>query len=412
MTHAQDLLFMWSPAAAVSLGRVKIEDDTLRDGLQGAFVRRPSLEEKKELLALSAAVGTQAAMLGFPASSASEFEHCRTLVAFLDERELALVPRFLARAMIADVEPIAALQEGARRPVWADFFVGCSPLRRTIEGWALSSQLENIRRTGEFLFRSGVPFGVSLEDASRTPPEDLRLYIDAALTCGARVLTICDTVGDATPSGAAQLIRFVKQAIAGRDGAVEIWWHGHNDRGLALANALAAAEAGADALSGSFLGIGERTGNTPLEQVVMFLAQSGHPGYRIEALVPYCSRLAEITDSPIPLHAPLVGLQAFATCTGTHAAAILKARKLGTDFEDYVFSSVPASRLGRSQELPLGPTSGMATARHALAQLLVEVTEENARQLLGHAKRAERPLTPDEIRRFYSASAVMGQDRE
>lgn len=401
-TQARELLFTWNEAPSASLARVKIEDDSLRDGLQGAYVRKPDLEQKKQLIALSAAVGTQAAMLGLPASSALELAECRALVEFIEDRELPIVPRFLARAVPGDVAPIIALHHAARRDVWADFFIGCSPLRRAIETWSVAQHVDRIASTAETLRQSGTPFGISLEDATRTPPADLRAYLGVAIEHGARVVTVCDTAGDATPEGAAALVGFVRHAIAERAPGVEVWWHGHNDRGLALASSLAAAAAGADAISGAFLGIGERTGNTPLEQVVMFLAQHGNPSYRIEALAAYCRRLAEATATAIPDNAPLFGRQAFATCTGTHSAALLKARHLGGDLEDYVFSSVPASRLGRDQAISIGPTSGQSNALHILRELGLTVGDDMIRGLVGYAKAHDRALTADEIRRWHA----------
>lgn len=101
----------------------------------------------------------------------------------------------------------------------------------------------------------------------------------------------------------------MQRALAGlpsaeRGAAVKIWWHGHDDRGLAVANAIAAAEAGADTISGAFLGLGERAGNTALESVLMYLYQSGHQGYRMDRVVEHCRRLAEATGSPVRRNAP------------------------------------------------------------------------------------------------------------
>lgn len=398
-----DYLSSWNPIASTRLRDVKIEDDSLRDGLQGAFVRRPSVEEKQALLRLAAAVGVQAAMLGFPAASSHEHRQCERLVAFIEAERLPIVPRFLARATLDDVAPIIELNRGASRPVWADYFIGCSPLRRHIEGWDLDRILAAMQSTGELLRKHETPFGVSLEDASRTPPELLERLLATALASGAQVVTLCDTVGDCTPDGARRLTQFVRERVDAEHPDVEIWWHGHDDRGLALANALVAAQAGADAISGSFLGIGERSGNTALEQVVVELVRAGHPGYCLDALLPYCEALAEATHSPIPAHAPLVGRQAFATSTGTHAAAILKARVLGPEFEDYVFSSVSARALGRRQVLEVGPNSGLASARHALADLGIEASEANARRLLDAAKVSEATLSPAAIRSLYDA---------
>jgi isopropylmalate/homocitrate/citramalate synthase len=403
-----ELLFSWNPPATPLLSTVKIEDDTLRDGLQGAFIRKPQLEQKKELIRLSAAVGTQAAMLGFPAISEAEFHECSEILGFLSQEQIPIVPRFLARANRADVEPIIALDQNSDLTVWADFFIGSSPLRRHIEHWPMAQVLRQVRETGEFLSRNGTRFGVSLEDASRTPAADLREMIHVALDSGAEIITICDTVGDSTPAGAALLVSAAVEFARRLNPQAEIWWHGHNDRGLALANAIAAAEAGAKTISGSFLGIGERTGNTSLEQFVMFVYQCGHRGYRVDRLARYCSKLAEATATDIPITAPLIGDQAFATCTGTHSAAILKARALGIDFEDYVFSSVPASKLGRSQTIMIGPTSGLANARYVLRQLQLEENDENARLLLSYAKTKNSWLNGEQIRGLYAQGRRAG----
>ena len=161
---------------------------------------------------------------------------------------------------------------------------------------------------------------------------------------------------------------------------------------------------GADCISGSFLGLGERAGNTALERVLFHLHELGSRRFRLEQLVPFLHRLAEFTRTPLPPTAPLVGAQAFATTAGTHAAAILKARKLGREFEDLVFSGVPAAALGRTQDVLLGPTSGLTNARYAL-EALPDVgapadAEAASRALLEHAKSLDRWMTIAEIRAF------------
>ena len=396
MTKIEQLLYSWNPEPQSHLQSVKIEDDSLRDGLQGAFVRKPSVEEKKELLTRTSAVGTQAAMLGFPASSEVEFASCRELIRHIEIEGLPVTPRFLARPLVRDLEPIVKLDRDSSVDVWADFLINPSPLRAYVEGWDFEKMLEINRQAGEFLRREKTRFGVSIEDATRTPPERLQLAIETAIACGAEVLTICDTVGAATPEGAARLVKFVAESAAGS--GAEIWWHGHNDLGLSLANAIAAAEAGANCISGSFLGIGERTGNTPLEQLLVYLQQRGHRGFDISQILPYCQQLAAYTETPIPPNTPLVGEQAFATCTGTHGAAIAKARSFGEEFEDLIFSSVPATHLGRQQTILLGPTSGSANARLVLSEAGIEANEENVAKILQVARSLDVWLDSDRVR--------------
>ncbi|MGA5561343.1 hypothetical protein ACPCUV_09205 [Streptomyces platensis] len=406
MSGSAEELFTWNPRSR-GIAHVGIEDDSLRDGLQGAFVHHPSLEVKKSLVESAAAIGVEAAMLGFPSSSTGALVEAAELVEHLDRRGLPMVPRFLALADPASIAPISRLNRGTDRDVWADFFVGCSPLRRRVEGWTLDSVLERITAAGSAAREDGTRFGVSLEDATRTPPEELEQLVHVSVGAGAEVLTVCDTVGESTPEGAAQIVRAVRAAVrrapagpppADRGAAVKIWWHGHDDRGLAVANAIAAAEAGADTISGAFLGLGERAGNTALESVLMYLYQAGHQGYRMDRVVEHCRRLAEATGSPVPRNAPLIGDQAFATCTGTHVAALVKARRWGREAEDLVFSSVPAAVLGRTQSIMVGPTSGRAAAREALASVGAPVDDVNVDAVLARAHSHDRWLEPSDIR--------------
>ncbi|HEU5319469.1 MAG TPA: hypothetical protein VFX28_01615, partial [Methylomirabilota bacterium] len=136
MVAIEHVLHSWNGAPGRHLAEVLVEDDTLRDGLQGAFVRRPTVTEKTELLELAAGLGVQFAMLGFPGSSPQELADCATLVAAVDGGRLPVTPRFLARAERRDLEPIVKLDGGAACDVWADFFIGVSPLRRYVERWS------------------------------------------------------------------------------------------------------------------------------------------------------------------------------------------------------------------------------------------------------------------------------------
>lgn len=402
MTNAQDLLYTWNDVDSDSIKSVEIEDDTLRDGLQGAFVKKPTIEQKIELLLLAAEIGVQGAVLGFPASSPQELSECRRLVRAIEDSGLKLTPRFLGRARVSDLEPIVALHEEASIDVSADFYIGTSPMRRFIENWELKELIAKIEEAGAFIRRASAPFTVAIEDATRTPPDDLREVVKTIVNAGAYAVCVGDTVGDSTPDGAARIVEFIREVIDTTGTDAKILWHGHNDRGLALANSLAAAHAGADIIGGSFLGIGERAGNTSLEQVILYLYQHGVSGYRIDPLVEYCRKLAEYTDTPIPDHHPLVGAQSFATCTGTHSAAILKARGHSIEHEDYVFSSVPASQLGRPQEILIGPTSGQANARYMLERLNLSTSEADIQRLLGYAKTKARYLKTEEITEFFS----------
>lgn len=392
-------LYTWNQTPPDCLKHTQIEDD-IRDSMQAAFIRRPSLTERKELLELSAKVGTHTSTLGYPAISQKEYEDCGELLHYIQYHKLGVEPSFLSRVLIKDLEPIVALNNAADLKVRAEMFLGTSLIRRKVEGWDLEKMLERLVQAGRYLSAHKLRIGFSIEDGTRTPPDDLEKVINAALEAEVDVITICDTVGECTPTGAAQITEFVANKISRAGANVEIAWHGHNDKGLSVANALASAMAGACAISGTFMGIGERSGNTPLEQVVMLLHQAGNERYNLKYLQPYCRKISEYTEIPIIPTSPLVGKQAFATSAGTHSAAILKSRTLGADFEDYIFSSVPASKLGRTQDVIIGPTSGTANASYMLAQMGISTPESLAPQLLAYAKSKDRWLSSDDIRQY------------
>lgn len=385
-SNINKLLYTWNPPASGDLRAVEIEDDSLRDGLQGAFVRKPTIEEKIELFELSNAVGCQHAVVGFPASSEREYDDSRRLVDAMQTRGMRQTPWMLSRALVSDLDPILALKKECGATVGAAFFMGTSPLRRAVESWDWDQVLRNVATAVGYCVEQDLPFSLSIEDASRTPPAELQELIRLGAEANGYSIAICDTVGESTPAGAAELVRFTREEIAKYGAKTKVLWHGHNDRGLAVANSIAAVEAGAGIIGGSFLGIGERTGNASLEQVILYLYQNGAEDWKIDNLVAYCEKLSEYTETPIPASMPLVGSQAFATCTGTHSAAVLKARAISVEHEDYIFSAVPASKLGLPQNIMIGPTSGLANARYILERLELPSNDDAASALLRHAK--------------------------
>ena len=181
---------------------------------------------------------------------------------------------------------------------------------------------------------------------------------------GAQRLVVCDTCGHATPDGVAQprpLRAPGRRRSAGKPD-VQIDWHGHHDRGLAVINSIAAYEAGADRLHAAGLGVGERAGNCPMDQLLVNLKLLGYlaPDHDLTGLVAYVRHgLAATSTCPIPFNYPVVGHDAFETGTGVHAAAVIKALKRGdTWLANRVYSGVPADEFGLAQMISVGPMSG------------------------------------------------------
>ena len=237
------------------------------------------------------------------------------------------------------------------------------------------------------------------EDTTRADPETLRRLYSTAIRAGAARVCIADTVGHATPAGAAAVVRFVAGVVEECGGGVGIDWHGHRDRDFAVINSLAALEAGATRLHGAAIGIGERVGNTPMDMLLVNLVLLGYIERDLSSLVPYCETVSQATGVPIPANYPVVGRDAFRTATGVHAAAVIKAfRKRDAALVDAVYSGVPASLVGRDQEIDVGPMSGKSNVVFWLEKRGIAATDDVVERIFARAKASATVLEEKEIR--------------
>lgn len=372
-------------------------DDTLRDGLQNAAVRQPSAPERAELLHLMPPIGIQAVNLGLPGSSALAFEGALRLCREVADQRLPLAMAVAGRTLEHDMRAIVELRDRAGVALEGHAFVGASALRAKVEGWDLELLKRRTHAALDVLVRAGIPAVFVTEDTTRTGPDTLRGLFGVALDAGATRFCLCDTVGQATPEGVRRLVGFTRAYFAERNASVAIDWHGHNDRGLALANALAALDAGAHRVHATALGVGERVGNVPMELVLLNLALDGRRPLKLQPVAEYCRRSAEVLAWRIPPNHPLVGENAFRTATGVHASAIAKAGKLSAWAADRVYGAVPAAALGREQEICIGAMSGTANVVFWLERHGIAVEEPLVRAILERARAADHILSEEEI---------------
>jgi len=171
-------------------------------------------------------------------------------------------------------------------------------------------------------------------------------------------------------------------------------------------NSIAAIEAGASRVHGCAIGIGERVGNTPMEALLMNLVLMGYLDRDLTALLEYCEYTAAVTGVPIPPNYPIVGRDAFRTATGVHAAAVIKAfRKQDHELADAVYSGVPASLIGREQEIEVGPMSGKSNVVFWLEKRGLPVNDTLVERIFARAKASLTVLREDEIRQLVDAPA-------
>ncbi|MBK9033731.1 MAG: 2-isopropylmalate synthase [Myxococcales bacterium] len=378
-------------------------DETFRDGLQAPSVRDPSIEQKQALLRLMARLGIDAVDLGLPGAGQRARTDVLALLRTIDAERLPLTPNCAARTVLADITPILDLSQQAGMAIEVTVFIGSSPIRSIVEGWDLAQLVAHTRTAIGAVVAAGLPASFVTEDTSRSHPTALDTLFRAAIDAGASRLVLCDTCGHATPEGVRSLVNFTRGVLRALDVAdrVAVDWHGHDDRGHALVNSLAALECGVDRVHGCGLGLGERAGNAPLDLILLNLHLLGllDPArHDVSCLVDYVTQISVATGVPIPASYPLAGRDVFRTATGVHAAAVAKAEASGDlDLADRVYSSVPARRFGRTQEIAVGHYSGRANAAWWLRHHGYPATDELVGRVLAHAKRQDRILTDDEL---------------
>jgi len=358
--------------------RVQVVDETLRDGLQSPSVADPSIEDKIKALHFQAKIGVHGNDIGLPGAGPRAKEATLALAREMARAKLPIEPYCAARTHKNDIDPIIDITQKTGLRIEAATFIGSSPIRQYAEDWDLGKLLEHTEEAVTYSVKNGVPVMYVTEDTTRARPEILRRLYTAAIECGARRVCISDTVGHATPEGTARLVRFLREVVDATGEPVGVDWHGHRDRDLGVANALAALLAGADRVHGTILGVGERVGNAPLDLILINLNLLGWLPTDLTALPAYAALVSRACRVPIPYNYPALGRDAFRTGTGVHAAAVIKAEKKGDAWlADRVYSSVPAGMLGLKQEINVGPMCGESNVIYWL-------------QAHGHS--AERPL--------------------
>ncbi|MCD5417726.1 LeuA family protein [Candidatus Bipolaricaulota bacterium] len=397
----ESLIYDWNKQDAPQLNfDIELDDETLRDGLQSPSVTNPTVEQKLEILHLMDELGIDIADIGFPAASGKIAGDVERLAKEIVRCNLSIQAGCAARTVITDIEPIIDISQKVGLPIEIHAFIGSSPIRRYTEGWDLERMLRQTRESVKFAVSNNCRVMYVTEDTTRTDPETLKKLLAVAIKYGAERVCLCDTVGHATPAGVKALIRYVQKEIIGPiEKDIKIDWHSHSDRGLALANTLIAIEAGAGRVHGTALGIGERTGNTPMDMLLINLKLLGVIKHDLTKLKEYCDAVSKYCKVPIPFNYPAVGRDAFRTATGTHAAAIIKSIAKEKDhwLRDLVYSAVPAYDFGFDQIIEIGPMSGKANVQYWLQGKGLESDPDLVDIILGQAKASANIMTDDEI---------------
>jgi 2-isopropylmalate synthase len=397
-----DLIYDWNEVER--RGRlirkgVTFFDETLRDGLQNPSVTDPPVEAKIEILHLMNDVGIHGANVGLPGSSQRAFEDVVRMCKEIASSDMRIKPGCAGRTVVSDVTPMIEAAQRSGVAIEAFIFIGSSPIRQLAEEWDLGLIVRRSAEAIDVAVKGGLKVCYVTEDTTRSRPEVLRTLFRMAIDHGASRICLADTVGHATPDGVRNLLAFTRDLVEEAGAPVGIDWHGHNDRGLALENALWALEFGADRVHGTALGVGERVGNAPMELILLNLKLLGLLEEQdLTKLVDYCEAAARALEWDVPINYPLVGRDAFRTATGVHAAAIIKAEAKGDAWlADRVYSGVPAGTFGRKQEICIGYMSGASNVTYWLKQRGIEPTKVLVDAILAVAKNAHHILSDDDV---------------
>jgi 2-isopropylmalate synthase len=406
-----ELIHDWNifTGAEIPAGRrILLNDETLRDGLQNPSVHDPSIAEKIEILHLMESLGIDTVNIGLPGAGPRAYADTEALAREIVSSHMKIRPNAAARTHKNDIQPIIEISEKVGMPIEAATFLGSSPIRRLVEDWTV----EHLQRTTEnavkFAASAGLPVMYVTEDTMRTDPGTVVTLYSTAIRAGARAVVLCDTVGHATPRGAYNLVKFVVDEVVKPSGEkIRVDWHGHNDRGLAIANSLAAVAAGADQVHAAALALGERVGNTPMELMLVNLKLLGLINHDLSQLKKYSEAVSKATHTPIPPNYPVVGRDAFRTATGVHAAAIVKAyKKDDHELANSIYSGVPSHLFGLEQIIEIGPLSGRSNVIYWLEKRGIPANDDIVDRVFASAKQAERVMTDAEILAVVNPAAV------
>ncbi|MDA0715481.1 MAG: LeuA family protein [archaeon] len=381
---------------------VWFDDETLRDGLQSPSARNPSIDQKIELLSYMERLGIQKVDLGLPGAGPFHRDHINAMLSHINEESFNIRPGAAVRTLMSDIEPIVEMQSQHEMQIQASAFLGTSPIRQYTEGWTIEKLVTTMEKAVSYAVENDVPVMFVTEDTTRSKPEDVKLIYQRALELGVRRICVCDTCGHVTPNGVKKLLNFIDEEVIKDAGYhrsdIEVNWHGHQDRGLGVANNIAAVEAGADVIHGTALGVGERAGNAPLDQTLVNLKLMGVIDNDLSLLDEYVRKANQYIEVPLPRNYPVFGKDAFETGTGVHASAVIKAMKKGDDWlADRVYSGVPAGDFGLKQIIRIGHMSGRSNIIWWLEHNGIDADENLVEYLFEVAKQQKRNMLDSEI---------------
>jgi 2-isopropylmalate synthase len=386
----------WEGSTPQLSPKIQIEDDSLREGLQSLAVTHWNEKLLNRYLTLLDRLNVHHIIAGFPAASKKEMEKSKQILSFLNNTSSRCTPWLLSRLNASDIDLSLRIAEECKSPSYGlSLYIATSEARRSVENWSLSECLERLYQSLRSLNNTPALISFNFEDASRTTPEDVIEFFNILNEFQISSVIACDTAGALSPTGTSEMIQFFRSNMKAE--STLLGWHGHNDQGLALANAISATTSGAQVISGTFLGLGERSGNLALEQFMFQMYKSLPEAIDFSLLTQICEVFSDLVGVQIPTNTPLVGSLSYSSQTGTHCSALLKAERHPQVNQELLFSGVPASKLGQSMDILFGPLSGRNQVIRAMKDCRLNVQPEQINQILDELKSRQAPMTKHEF---------------
>ena len=355
----------YNPVRCAGGGSVMLFDTTLRDGEQAPGIALSPDDKVRIAMALDD-LGVDIIEAGFAASSQREAEAIRTISSELRSANVCS----LARSLPSDVD--AVLHSGADH---IHIFIATSPLHMRCK---LGMDEEGVRASAvsavEYACDHGLKVHFSCEDATRSDPRFLISVYESAVEAGASSVNIADTVGIIVPSGIAKMVSDVRAAVD-----VPVSVHCHDDLGLAVANTVAAVEAGAGMCHVTVNGIGERAGNAALEEVAMYLRMNhGIRTVELSKLGSVSKLVERATGFPVAYNKSIIGRNAFAHESGIHVHGVMK--------DSLTYEPFRPEIVGVTRNIVIGKHSGTHSVRGRLEELGIDFPEDRMSELIEEIK--------------------------
>lgn len=388
---------------------IRLLDTTLRDGEQAVGVIFTP-REKAQIATLLADIGIPAVEAGFPALGPEEkacidaVVEAGIVVRDSSGNESPLEVNAFARARREDVQDVADCRVDGVVISVSTSDTHVKRKFRSKQAWVL----RQVEEAADEAHKHGLAFTISAEDASRTDPGFLVDYYRLARELGARMVRYCDSLGVEDPYTTYRRVKYIRQALASPDAdedveqssSIPIEMHMHNDFGMATANVLAGIRAGAGSVAASIGGLGERTGNSPIEEVVMALKHLysidlGVDTVRFREVAEY---VAQASQRAIPIWKAIIGTNVFAHESGIHADGILK--------NPGSYEAFSPDEVGLQRQIIIGKHSGSKALIHKFhAQFGIDLDPKTSQQLLEQVRSAavelKRPLFTKELMLLY-----------